>query len=215
MRRFAALYQQLDASTATGDKVAALVRHFVAAPPADAAWALYFLAGGKPRQMVPTPRLRELACRLAAIDDWLFEECYQAVGDLAETIAHVLPPAPAVGDEGLAHWVEERLLPLRGLAPEEQAARLAAAFDGLDAAGRFLLVKLIGGGFRVGVNKLLVQRALAESAGLDARLVAQRMMGWNDGRALPSAARYAALRAPADGAAPAAARARPPHPSRR
>jgi len=204
VRRFAALYQQLDASTATGDKVAALVSYFAAAPPADAAWALYFLAGGKPRQVVPTALLRQLACRLAAIDDWLFEECYQAVGDLAETIAHVLTPGVAAGDEGLAHWVEQRLLPLRGLAPEEQMARLAAAFGELDAGGRFLLVKLIGGGLRVGVSRLLVQRALAESAGLDAKLVAQRMMGWTDGRATPSAARYEALCAPADAAAPAA-----------
>jgi DNA ligase 1 len=43
-----------------------------------------------------------------------------------------------------------------------------------------------------------VQRALAQSAGLDAKLVAQRMMGWTDGRATPNAARYMALRAPAD-----------------
>jgi DNA ligase-1 len=52
---------------------------------------VYFLAGGKPRQVVPTALLRELACQRAGIPDWLFEECYQAVGDLAETIAHVLP----------------------------------------------------------------------------------------------------------------------------
>jgi DNA ligase 1 len=57
---------------------------------------------------------------------------------------------------------------------------------------------------RVGVSRLLVQRALAESAGLDAKLIAQRMMGWTDGRATPNAARYMALRAPADAAAPAA-----------
>jgi DNA ligase-1 len=190
MRRFAALYQQLDASTATNDKVRALRSYFAAAPAADAAWAVYFLAGGKPRQVVPTAQLRALACRLAGIDDWLFEACYQAVGDLAETIAHVLPAATASSDQGLAYWVEERLLPLRGLAPEEQAARVAAAFSELDSGGRFLLVKLIGGGFRVGVSKLLVQRALAEEAGLDAKVVAQRMMGYTEGRATPSAARF-------------------------
>ena len=60
-------------------------------------------------------------------------------------------------------------------------------------AGRFLLVKLIGGGFRVGVAQLLVQRALAEVAGLDAKLIAQRMMGYTDGTSAPDAARYAAL----------------------
>ncbi len=193
MRRFAALYQALDASTATGDKVQSLVAYFRAAPAADAAWAVYFLAGGKPRQVVPGAVLRALACRRAGIDDWLFEACYQAVGDLAETIAHVLPAAGAPSELGLAHWVEERLLPLRGLAPDEQSQRIGAAWDELDAGGRFLLVKLIGGGFRVGVSRLLVQRALAEAAGLDAKLVAQRLMGYTESRATPSAARYEAL----------------------
>jgi DNA ligase-1 len=193
MRRFATLYQELDASTATNDKVAALRRYFASAPAADAAWAVYFLSGGKPRQAVPTGLLRELACRLAGIDDWLFEACYQAVGDLAETIAHVLPAAAQPVDQGLAFWVEQRLLGWRGLPAQEQALRVGAAFDELDAGGRFLLVKLIGGGFRVGVSKLLVQRALAELAGLDAKLVAQRMMGYAEIRSTPSAARFEQL----------------------
>jgi DNA ligase-1 len=197
MQRFAQLFQALDASTATGDKVAALRGYFQAAPAADAAWAVYFLAGGKPRQVVPTALLRELACQRAGIDDWLFDACYQAVGDLAETIAHVLPAGSTRSSAGLAEWIEQRLLPLRGLPPAEQAARVAACFDELDAPGRFLLVKLIGGGFRVGVAKLLVQRALAEAAGLDAKLMAQRLVGWTEARATPSAARYAELVAPA------------------
>ena len=197
MRRFAQLYQALDGSTATGDKVAALVQYFSQAPAADTAWAVYFLAGGKPRQVLPTALLREAACRRAGIDEWLFEECYQAVGDLAETIALVLPPGAQQSDEGLAVWIEERLLPLRALAPAEQLARIEAAWDELDAAGRFLLMKLIGGGFRVGVSKLLVQRALAEHAGLDPKLLAQRLVGWTDARATPSAARWAELVAPA------------------
>jgi DNA ligase-1 len=193
MQRFAALFQALDSSTATSDKVAALVDYFQQAPPADAAWAVYFLAGGKPRQVVPTALLREIACQRAGIDDWLFEASYQAVGDLAETIAHVMPPCAARSDEGLALWVQERLLPLRGLPAAEQAERLNAAFDQLDAAGRFLLVKLIGGGFRVGVSKLLVQRALAEHAGLDVKVIAQRMMGSTDARANPGPAWFQSL----------------------
>jgi DNA ligase-1 len=198
MRCFAELYQALDASTATGDKLAALTAYFRTAPDTDAAWAVYFLAGGKPRQTVPTALLRETAGAMAGIDDWLFDACYQAVGDLAETIAHVLPPPDAVAeDAGLAHWVEQRLLPLRGQPPETQAAALRAAWRELDAGGRFLLVKLIGGGFRVGVSKLLVQRALAAVSGLDAKQVAQRMMGYTDTRALPSAAAYRRLVDPA------------------
>jgi DNA ligase-1 len=157
---------------------------------------VYFLAGGKPRQVVPTAVLREAACQAAGVDPWLFEECYQAVGDLAETIAHILPPGGAESALGLSAWMHDRLLPLRGLPPAEQAGRLAACWAELGAAGRFLLVKLIGGGFRVGVSRLLVQRALAEAKGLDPQLLAQRLVGWTDARATPSAARWAELTAP-------------------
>jgi len=193
MRHFAALYAELDARTATSHKVAALKRYFALAPAQDAAWAVYFLAGGKPRQVVPTAQLRVLACRVAGIEDWLFEECYQAVGDLAETIAHVLPPPSRTSDAGLAHWIEERLLPLRGAQPQAQLRALCDAWDELDSGGRFLLTKLIGGGFRVGVSKLLVQRALAELAGLDAKVIAQRMIGYTDGKQQPTAERYRRL----------------------
>jgi DNA ligase-1 len=195
MRLFARLFAELDRSTATLAKVEALKRYFAVAAPRDAAWAVYFLAGGKPRQVVPNGVLWTVACRKAGIDDWLFDACYQAVGDFAETVAHVLPPPARESDVGLADWVEERLLPLRGLDPEEQALRVASYWDELDTPGRFLLNKLIGGGFRVGVSKLLVQRGLAESANIDAKLVAQRMMGYTDGRATPSAERYAQLTA--------------------
>jgi DNA ligase-1 len=195
MKRFARLFAELDRSTATLAKIDALKRYFAEAVPRDAAWAVYFLAGGKPRQVVPNAVLWAAACRRAGIEDWLFDACYQAVGDFAETVAHVLPPPSRESDLGLAEWVEERLLALRGLAPAEQEARVRSYWDELDTAGRFLLNKLIGGEFRIGVSKLLVQRALAESAGVDAKLVAQRMMGYTDKRATPSAERYAQLTA--------------------
>ena len=190
MKAFAQLFNALDASTATSAKVEALKRYFAIAASADAAWAVFFLAGGKPRQVVPTALLRALACERAGVAAWLFEEAYQAVGDLAETIAHVLPPPKAPTDVGLAEWVEQRLLPLRGTEPLVQAERIAAYWDELDTTGRFLFTKLIGGGFRVGVAKLLVQRALAEHAGLDAKLIAQRMMGYTDAKQMPDAARF-------------------------
>jgi DNA ligase-1 len=198
MKRFARLFTELDETTATSAKVDALKRYFAAAAPEDAAWAVYFLAGGKPRQVVPVAVLNALACDRAGTPPWLFDACYQAVGDFAETVAHVLPPPTHESDLGLAAWVEDRLLPLRGLSPAEQAARVASYWDELDAPGRFLLNKLIGGGFRVGVSRLLVQRALAEGAGVDAKRVAQRMMGYTDAKTTPSAGRFAQLTAEGD-----------------
>lgn len=198
MKRFSRLFSELDATTSTNEKVEALTRYFDEAPARDAAWAVYFLAGGKPRQVVRTATMGILACQVARIEPWLFDECYQAVGDLAETIALVLPRGSEPSDIGLAEWVEDRLLPLRGMPEEEIAQRLVAYWRELDTQGRFLLTKLVGGGFRVGVSKLLVQRALASHAGIDAKRVAQRMMGYTDGKVLPTPERYEALVARAE-----------------
>ncbi|MGZ5182081.1 MAG: ATP-dependent DNA ligase [Ramlibacter sp.] len=198
MEQFSRLFAELDATTSTNAKVEALQRYFAVATPADAAWAVYFLAGGKPRQVMNMGILAQLACEEAGIEPWLFDECYQAVGDLAETIAHVLPRAAETSHLGLADWVEQRLLPLRGLPPDEIAQRVRRWWRELDDQGRFLLTKLVGGGFRVGVSKLLVQRALAAHSGVDAKRVAQRMMGYTDGKVMPSAERFAALVAQAE-----------------
>jgi len=202
MKRFARLFAELDATTSTNAKVEALQRYFEQAPARDAAWAVYFLSGGKPRQVVSMSTLAMLACEVAEIQPWLFDECYQAVGDLAETIAHILPLDGEPSDLGLAQWVEERLLPLRGLPEQEIAARVKSYWRELDAQERFLLTKLVGGGFRVGVSKLLVQRALAVHSGVDAKRVAQRMMGYTDGKVLPSLERFEALVAKHDDNAP-------------
>ena len=102
MKQFAALFQALDATTAQSAKLAALVAYLRVAAPGDAAWAVYFLAGGKPRQMVPTKRLKALAQQAAGLPEWLFDESYEAVGDLAETIALLLPPPAAPADVPLA-----------------------------------------------------------------------------------------------------------------
>jgi DNA ligase-1 len=205
MRAFAGLYAALDASTSTRAKVDTLSAYLQAAAAQDAAWAVYFLSGGKPRQLVPTRLLRALACERAGIADWLFEECYQAVGDLAETIAHLLPPAARDSDLPLSEWVENRLLPLRGLPEPELRARLLACWDELDGAGRLVWNKLITGSFRVGVSRQLTVKAIAQAHGADAQAVALRMMGdWQ-----PSAAAYRAL---VEAAPPAGGESGQPYP---
>ena len=210
MKEFSALFLALDSTTSTKKKTDALLAYFQRAQPADAAWALYFLAGGKPRQTVPTGLMRATARKLAGIPEWLFDESYDVVGDLAETIAHVLPPAPATVELPLHVWIEERLLALRGQSPESVAAALTGYWNELDTPGRFLLTKLIGGSFRVGVARNLVLRALAEATGIDAKLLAQRLMGYTDKHHAPDAARYALLVDPAH--QPAQAESGQPYP---
>lgn len=193
MKAFAELYGQLDATTSSNAKRDALVSYFASASPADAAWAVYFLAGGRPRQLVPTRLLRELAISLSGLPEWLFEESYQAVGDLAETFSLLLPEAPHSSEAGLAYWVEECLLPLRGLAPETLVQRLPPLWAQLDRQSLLVCLKLVTGSFRVGVSKLLVTRALAQLAGIDSKRVAQRLVGYTDLSHRPTAEGYLTL----------------------
>src|SRR5947208_3260457 len=105
MKRFAALFEEIDSSTRTKAKTAALAEYFRSAPAKDAAWAAWFLTGHRPRQAVPTRRMAAWAAEMAGLPPWLFEECYDAVGDLAETIALILPPATSEGDVPLSEWI--------------------------------------------------------------------------------------------------------------
>ena len=193
MREFARLYAELDETTATNRKLDALQQYFQSASPENAAWAVYFLAGGKPKQAVPTKLLRQYAVEFAGIEDWLFDECYHAVGDLAETIAHILPPPESSSDIGLAVWMQERIGPLRGADAVTIREALFGFWRELETRERFLLAKLIGGGFRVGVSKLLVTRALSTIAAVDSKLIAQRLMGWTDNSVRPSAESFIKL----------------------
>jgi DNA ligase-1 len=193
VKRFAQLYLELDASTSVRAKRDAMRRYFAEAPPVDAGWAVYFLAGGKPRQTVGTRALREFALEASGLPAWLFEESYQAVGDLAETVALLLPPPSRSSSVGLAQWMTGRLLPLRLQSPAAAVAALREFVDELESTERFVLIKLIGGALRVGVSRALVTRALAQHAGIDPKRVAQRLTGYTDATALPGADAFTAL----------------------
>ena len=177
MKAFADLYTALDETNRTGEKVEALARYFRDAGPADAAWAVYFLVGRKPKQVVPSKKLRQWAAEEAGVPDWLFDESYDAVGDVAETIALLLPAPASSTDLPLADWVAHRLLPLRGMEETRQREAVVSAWRAMDSPQRFVWNKLISGSFRVGVSQQLVTRALAKVIGIDAAVVAHRLMG--------------------------------------
>jgi DNA ligase 1 len=183
VRRFIALYVALDATTKTGAKQQALEDYFRSVPPQDAAWAAYFLTGRKFKRLVKARELRDAALQLSGTPEWLFEASHEAVGDLAETIALLLPPPDETDSRSLTEWVEDELAPLAGLVPEVVRGRLAHAWQRLDSDGRFVHVKLITGAFRIGVAKQLVVRALSGATGVSVPDVAQRLAGdWSPSR---------------------------------
>jgi DNA ligase-1 len=181
MRRFAQLFRDLDATTRTGEKVRALADYFRGEPAEDAAVALSVLSGRRPRRGVTTTLLREWAADVAGIPDWLLEESYAAVGDLAETLALILPDhqATAVGG-GLAETIATTIVPLAVADVSEKKRIVLEAWRRLGRDERIVWHKLITGGFRVGVARTLVARALAQVAGVDAATMAHRLMGLSE-----------------------------------
>lgn len=177
MKAFAKLYQELDETTKTNRKIDAMRRYFENCSPEDGAWAVYFLSGRRLKRLIPSGRLREFCASISDIPDWLFEDSYGAVGDLAETIALLLPPNDNESTEPLHLWVTLRIQPLAKMDDDEKREALEYAWTELAAKERFVFNKLVTGGFRVGVSQGLVVRALAQASGIDKAVISHRLMG--------------------------------------
>ena len=177
MKSFARLFSEIDSTTRTTEKVDAMSRYFAKADPADAAWAVYFLSGGRPKRLVPVRRLATWAMEESAVPGWLFEESYHAVGDLAETIALLLPEGAASSDDPLHDWIERKLLPIGAASEDEQQRIVLDAWRSLGGVERFVWNKLITGSFRVGVSQSLLIRALSHATAVTESTISHRMTG--------------------------------------
>jgi DNA ligase-1 len=166
MQRFAELFEALDTTTSTNTKVAAMVAYLRSVSPMDAAWATYVLIGRRPKRSIGPALLRRWLSEEAGLPDWLVEDSYASVGDLAETIALLVQPDPALVEQaeplGLAQWFHDRILPLRSLDEVSQREQVTHWWHSLCYRESFLVNKLLTGSLRVGVSRTLVTRALAE-----------------------------------------------------
>lgn len=176
MKQFAALYARIDESTKTTVKVAALADYLGTAPDTDRLWTIALFTGRRPKRVISTTKLRLWAAEVAGLPDWLFDESYHIVGDLAETISLVLPEPKNPQDHSLTDWIET-LSHLSTLDDESRKAGILAAWDRLLPDQRFLFTKLLTGGFRVGVSAKLMTRALAQVTGQDVAALTHKLMG--------------------------------------
>ncbi len=176
MKDFAKLFSSLDQTNSTLKKVAALVDYFDVASEQDKLWAVAILSSRRPKRSVTTKQLRTWAAELGGIPDWLFEESYSVVGDLAESIALILPEPTAESDNSLTEWIAV-IKDLKGREETEQRRCVEAAWATQTRTERFLFNKLITGGFRIGVSQKLMNRALSQHSGIDGDVLAYRLMG--------------------------------------
>lgn len=177
MRAFSQLFRHLDETNKTSEKVDALERYFSKVEPENGAWAVFFLSGRRFKRLLKISNLRIWASEYSGIPDWLFEDCYEAVGDLAETIALLLPRSKTSSRFTLEQCIRETVIPLKSRNETEQKELVFQTWEGMDEDQRFVWNKIITGGFRVGVSQVLVIRSLSNVFGIEAPVVAHRMMG--------------------------------------
>ncbi|HVS97361.1 MAG TPA: hypothetical protein VHE54_12790 [Puia sp.] len=178
MRRFALLALQLGTSTKTNDRLEALHDYFQSADDADKVWVIALFSGRRPRRTVTTTQLWEWCRELTGLPAWLFEESYHTVGDLAETIALLLPGDGAASGKGesLAFYLE-RLMRLGSEDDAGKKAFILGCWATMNKDERFVFNKLITGGFRIGISQQTVVNALARATGAEASVVAHRISG--------------------------------------
>ena len=176
MRNFAELIRTLDSTNKTNLKVEALTEYFKVASDKDKVWAIGILSHRRPSRPVNTTLLRAWASELANIPLWLFEESYHIVGDLAETIALVIPVSETHTEKSLSQFLQE-IIELKSLPEEGKKEYLFRNWRELNYYERFVFSKLITGSFRIGISQKLMTRALAKATGVDEDILAYKLMG--------------------------------------
>jgi DNA ligase-1 len=179
MRAFTRLFIAIDEQTSTNAKVNAIVEYLKSAPDADKLWVIAILTGNTPKRILKTSDLKYWAAACARLPYWIIEESHHIVGDLAETIAHVLPE-PLGNDEytltETIHWLQSLSL----YSIEEKQAMIAERWMHMPYNERLVFNKLITGNFRMGVSRQLLVRALAIYLQQDEKMIAHKLMGkWN------------------------------------
>lgn len=176
MNSFVQLFNQIDGTTKTNEKVNAIVKYFNEASDDDKLWTLALFSGRNPKRIVKTSQLKLWAAELANIPLWLFEETYQIVGDLSETIASLLPDYPSKNKLSLTNW----MLALQNQLPktdEEKKEFIVSAWLSFSKNERFVFNKLTSGNFRMGVSQKLIIKALSKQENIPENVIAHRLMG--------------------------------------
>lgn len=176
MQHFARLFNALDQTTKINEKIDALAQYLQEASDTDKLWMMALLSDRRPKRTVTSTALREWAAEQGQVPSWLFEASYHTVGDLAETIALLLPPPVVQTDYALSYWINY-IRALGNLDEPERKQRILEAWSQLAHEERFLFNKFITGGFRVGVSQQILVKALAKYTGQEENILAHRLMG--------------------------------------
>jgi DNA ligase 1 len=176
MKSFAHLFEILESSNKSNVKLRALKAFFDAEKDEEKLWLLALFSGKKPSRPVKTSLLREWCAEMSGLPLWLLEESYHIAGDLAETLSLLAGPVTGHSDKALNDWAIE-VSKLKAESEEYKKKYIMEAWSTLNTTERFLFNKIITGGFRIGVAKNTIIKAVAQSTGQDEAAITHRITG--------------------------------------
>ena len=175
---FAQLVSELSSSTKTNDKLQSLTDYFAIAPDNDKVWVIAIFSGRRPRRTVSSRLMREWCAEITNYPSWLFDECYSTVGDLAETLALLLPETKKEErvNKSLSHYLKTFI----SVEKQDESVRkifIIESWNEMNRDERFVFNKLITGSFRIGVSQKTIVNALAKTIELSPSVIAHRISG--------------------------------------
>lgn len=184
MKAFTQLFDELDSTTSTNEKVEALKRYLQKANAEDSMWMILLLTGRISKRVITARALQDLFLQATGYPEWLFDDCRSHVGDTAETLSLLLSSLnlcaqeDSIDDKSLTQWMEVEIPSLAKMENEtERSEKILNWWKALDPQEVFVLNKLMTGSFRVGVSEKIVIRAISEVHGIPSDQVAHRLTG--------------------------------------
>lgn len=180
MKQFAALVNVLGSSTKTNDKLEALQQYFATAGGKDKIWVIAIFSGRRPKRMVNSTLLQNWCIEITGLDYWMFDECYHTVGDLAETIALLLPEPSEEAlqtEEHSLSWYLETFISMEKADEAVKKKFIIDCWQQMDRNEKFVFNKLITGGFRIGVSQKMMVNALSKTVEISPSVMAHRISG--------------------------------------
>ena len=157
MKLFSELHASLIYTSSRNAKMTLLTNYFEKAADPDRGIALAALTGTLHLPNVTPTIVRKLMSE--RVDPVLFSWSYDFVGDLAETTALMWP-----SNAKSSAWpqLKDIYSTLMSVKKKEVPGLISSWLDAMDETGRWALLKLMGGGLRVGVSARLAKSSLAK-----------------------------------------------------
>src|SRR6201990_640057 len=177
MGLFSELVTLLGSSTKTLEKQDALINYFSLADDKDKVWVIALFSGRRPRRLVNSSLLPQWCIEIRNFPGWLFSECYGSVGDMAETIALLLPEKSEEKTASSLSFYIEKLISLDKQDESIKKDFITGCWRTMNKDERFVFNKLLTGNFRIGISQKQMVNALAKTVKLEPSVIAHRISG--------------------------------------